>query len=78
MARMLFNGAAKAWKELYPPLEPYGTGFLSVSPIHSIYYELAGNPRGAPVLFVYVIGSGDNNLSLIFPVFRHFNYPAYE
>ena len=32
---------------LYPALEPYDTGFLQVSPLHRLYYEQSGNPRGA-------------------------------
>ena len=35
-------------RDLYPPLEPYFTGFLSVSDIHSLYYEESGNPQGSP------------------------------
>ena len=38
---------------LFPPIEPYRTGFLSVSDIHTLYYEEAGNPKGKPVLFLH-------------------------
>lgn len=37
----------------YPPIEPYRTGMLPVSPIHTIYFEESGNPNGKPVLFVH-------------------------
>jgi len=40
---------------LYPPIAPYETGHLTVSeaPPHRIYYEVYGNPRGEPMLFVH-------------------------
>lgn len=33
-------------RNLYPPIEPYSTGFLNVSDLHSIYWEQSGNPSG--------------------------------
>lgn len=33
-------------RELYAPIEPYDTGFLKVSDLHTIYYEQSGNPSG--------------------------------
>lgn len=38
---------------LYPPLEPFGTGWLDVGDGHRLYYEQCGNPGGAPVLFLH-------------------------
>ncbi len=38
---------------LYPPIEPYHTEFISVSPLHTIYFEECGNPQGKPALFVH-------------------------
>ena len=38
---------------LYPPIEPYRKGFLRVSPVHRIYYEESGNPRGKPAVFLH-------------------------
>jgi proline iminopeptidase len=38
---------------LYPPIEPYRTGRLPVSPVHEIYYEESGNPAGKPVVFLH-------------------------
>ncbi len=38
---------------LYPEIEPFAHGELSVSDLHTIYYEQAGNPAGIPVLFVH-------------------------
>jgi proline iminopeptidase len=37
----------------YPPIEPYRSGWLRVSPVHEIYWEECGNPRGKPALFVH-------------------------
>jgi proline iminopeptidase len=33
-------------KDLYPHVEPYQTGRLKVSDVHTIYYEQSGNPGG--------------------------------
>src|SRR5262249_10546326 len=40
-------------RDLYPPIEAYEQGRLKVSPIHEIYYEQSGNPRGKPALFLH-------------------------
>jgi proline iminopeptidase len=40
-------------KILYPPIEPYDTGRLKVSPVHELYYEQCGNPNGKPVVFLH-------------------------
>ena len=38
---------------LYPPLEPYASGFLEVDNGHAICWETCGNPHGLPVLFLH-------------------------
>lgn len=38
---------------LYPPIEPYATGTVTVDSGHELYYEECGNPRGKPVIFVH-------------------------
>ncbi|ORX80323.1 proline iminopeptidase [Anaeromyces robustus] len=38
---------------LYPKIEPYDTGFIRVSEIHTLYYEQSGNPYGNPVIFLH-------------------------
>src|SRR5947209_19548079 len=38
---------------LYPPIEPYNTGKLKVSPVHELYYEQSGNPAGKPVVCLH-------------------------
>ncbi|WP_394831464.1 prolyl aminopeptidase [Pendulispora rubella] len=40
-------------KTLYPPIEPHSAGRLAVSGGHEIYWEVSGNPKGKPVLFVH-------------------------
>ncbi|MGH8127628.1 MAG: prolyl aminopeptidase [Gammaproteobacteria bacterium] len=40
-------------RELYPEIEPFDTGFLKVSDLHTLYYEQCGNPEGKPVVFVH-------------------------
>jgi proline iminopeptidase len=40
-------------RELYPPIEPYRTGTLPVSDVHTIYYEEVGNPAGRPAIFLH-------------------------
>jgi proline iminopeptidase len=40
-------------RALYPEIEPYATGMLPVSPLHTIYYEQCGNPHGKPVVFLH-------------------------
>ncbi|QSQ13298.1 prolyl aminopeptidase [Myxococcus landrumensis] len=38
---------------MYPPLEPYRLGRLRVSPLHELYFEECGNPKGKPVVFIH-------------------------
>ena len=45
--------AAPARRTLYPAIAPYATGRLSVSPLHELYWEESGNPRGKPVVFLH-------------------------
>ncbi|PON83385.1 Proline iminopeptidase [Trema orientale] len=40
-------------RNVYPNIEPYSSGFLKVSDLHSIYWEQSGNPNGHPVVFVH-------------------------
>jgi len=60
-----------AMRELYPSLEPYDTGTLQVSDLHTIYYEQSGNPQGKPVVFLHG-GPGGGSL----PIFRQYFDPA--
>lgn len=40
-------------REFYPDIEPFKTGMLKVSELHTLYYEEVGNPQGKPVVFVH-------------------------
>ncbi|MCI5060480.1 MAG: prolyl aminopeptidase [Alphaproteobacteria bacterium] len=39
--------------ELFPPLKPYSSGYLSVEEPHEIYWEQSGNPEGVPIVFLH-------------------------
>lgn len=57
---------------LFPELEPATHGWLEVSGNHHLYYEICGNPEGAPVIFLHGgPGSGCN------PTQRRFFDPAH-
>ena len=45
--------AARKAGDFYPPIKPYNSGFLRVSPVHELYYEESGNPEGKPVVFLH-------------------------
>lgn len=38
---------------LYPPVVPYDSGHLNVGDGHSIYWEMCGNPKGMPAVFLH-------------------------
>ena len=40
-------------RTLYPEIEPFATGNLSVSSLHTLYYEESGNPAGQPAVFLH-------------------------
>ena len=39
--------------KLFPLFEPFETGMLKVSDIHTIFYEVSGNPNGKPALVLH-------------------------
>jgi len=49
---------------LYPPLEPFHSGRLKVSPLHEIYYEVSGNPNGKPVIVLHGGPGGGSSPSM--------------
>lgn len=57
-------------RQLYPPLQPYRTGMLPVSDLHTLYFEESGNPEGKPVVFLHG-GPGGGSL----PSYRQFFDP---
>jgi proline iminopeptidase len=40
-------------RDLYPEIEPYDSGTLTVDARHTIYYEQCGNPAGKPVVMLH-------------------------
>lgn len=57
--------------DLYPPIAPYQTGTLPVSPRHILYYEQSGHPGGKPVVVLHG-GPGGGSL----PSYRQYFDPA--
>ena len=43
----------KQIRPLFPAIEPYRTGRLRVSGLHTIQFEECGNPKGKPVVFLH-------------------------
>jgi len=43
----------RAAGDFYPAIRPFNSGYLRVSPVHEIYYEESGNPKGKPVVFLH-------------------------
>ena len=63
----------KKENKLFPPIEPYETGFLKKGK-HEIYYEQCGNPKGKPAIFLHGgPGGGCGSLSR-----RFFNPKKYR
>lgn len=49
--------------KLWPEIEPFKTGYLKVSDIHEIYYELSGNPDGQPFFAIHGGPGGSSSAS---------------
>ena len=61
-------------KTLYPPVEPYDSGHIRVSPVHQLYYEQCGTPNGKPVVFLH----GGPGAGLVPDYRRFFDPDAYR
>lgn len=61
---------AQERRTLYPEIEPYDTGKLKVSDLHTLHYEQCGNPNGKPVVFLHGGPGGGIN-----PNYRRFFDP---
>lgn len=59
-------------RSAYPSIEPYNQGHLSVSSLHTLYFEEVGNPKGKPVVFLHG-GPGGG----IIPFYRQFFNPEH-
>jgi proline iminopeptidase len=44
---------APGLRSLYPPVEPYDSGMLDVCDGHQVYWEMCGNPKGKPAVFLH-------------------------
>lgn len=38
---------------LFPEIQPYNSGYLNVSALHTVYFEECGNPTGLPIIFLH-------------------------
>jgi proline iminopeptidase len=57
---------------LFPPLEPYASGWLDAADEHRIWHEQCGNPQGVPVVFLHGGPGSSTN-----PDHRRFFDPAF-
>ena len=53
LALPVWAGDAHPPGELFPFIEPFDSGYLKVSDLHSISYALHGNPQGKPVFVLH-------------------------
>jgi proline iminopeptidase len=58
--------------DLYPAIEPFDSGMLPLDDVHTMYWEVSGNPHGVPVLFMH--GGPGGGCS---PEHRRFFDPAF-
>lgn len=63
--------AANGRLDLYPPIEPFHQGRLSVPGGHEVYFEQCGRPDGKPVLVVHGGPGGGSN-----PTMRRYHDPS--
>jgi proline iminopeptidase len=47
------TSAPATLRGLYPPIEPHDHGLLDVGDGHQVYWEVCGNPKGKPVVFLH-------------------------
>src|SRR3989338_992516 len=66
-------------RKLFPKIKPYRNGYLDVGDGHKLYYELCGNPKGKPVLYVHGgPGSGCSPTSRLFFNPRKWNIIVFD
>jgi proline iminopeptidase len=63
------NGREPSGITLWPEVKPYGSGYLQVSELHEIFYQLGGNPGGKPVMVLH----GGPGTGCYPALFRYFN-----
>lgn len=47
------TAASTPLRTLHPSSQPFKSGNLEVSDLHTLYYEVHGNPHGVPALFLH-------------------------
>nr|WP_102868325.1 prolyl aminopeptidase [Pseudovibrio exalbescens] len=57
---------------MFPAIQPFNSGFLRVSDLHTIYYEESGNPDGKPVVILHGGPGGGSS-----PAMRRLHDPAH-
>jgi proline iminopeptidase len=58
-------------RDLFPAIEPYRSGHLRVSDLHTVYFEESGNPQGKPAILLHGGPGGGSS-----PLMRRFHDPA--
>jgi proline iminopeptidase len=56
----------------FPPIEPHERGMLALDARHTMYWEVSGNPRGVPVVFLHGgpgAGAGPTHRQFFDPAF---------
>ena len=59
---------------MYPEIQPYQSEWLKVSPLHELYVEQVGNPKGVPVVVLHGgpgAGCSANQRRYFDPAFYH-------
>ena len=46
-------GVTSTQYQLYPEIEPHESGHLDLDDTHKLYWEVSGNPQGAPAVFLH-------------------------
>ena len=73
------SSANRQRRTLYPEIEPFDSGRLQVSDLHSVYYEQCGNPNGKPVVFLHGgPGAGCNGNSRRFFDSAHYRIVLFD
>lgn len=71
LAVVVFTAPAAAQDvDLWPEIEPYETGYLKVSDVHELYYEMSGNRKGKAVMGLHGGPGGSSS-----PYMRRFFNP---
>jgi proline iminopeptidase len=68
---MTFPASDRPRRDLFPEIEAYASGYMSVSGGHEVWYEECGNPEGLPVVVLHGGPGGAVN-----PGMRRFFDPA--